>query len=471
MKYQIEEIKHLLRKQLDGSLTPDEQLFLDSVRPLFDELEWNEWMIDAALALPEPESADPLLRQQTEKLLTDAESRASAGDREPKQSNFPWSVRRNTRWITRGIAACVAVFVLGLLFYIYNPHFVLDEWQRCSEVDPDAELALSPDPVRLSVGAMGERVTLGYTPGDSIQKGHVVVRLLDQGHYGISLQDESDPLDSGTAGSSSPAGSASSVRSSAPAEQFQRIRFETGAYQQIKVSLPDGATVRLDAGSRLDYCMAYPDSVGDLSQRHEWIYLDGQALLTVREHDDRFHAHHDAQSALLVQTIHGWLEGRPGQFVLRVTQDEIRATILSGNMLLNAHTGPGDQVLARSGTQVRLCKLCNKDQKTEDRWSTDKLNPAKIAQSLTWTKAMRHYRKVPLREFVSDMARWYGIEFEDINCISAKATVNVDMCYRASPSELIEFIRNTGTPVIEHKTYYSFCTPDMENRRYNTPQF
>jgi len=93
----------------------------------------------------------------------------------------------------------------------------------------------------------------------------------------------------------------------------------------------------------------------------------------------------------------------------------------------------------------------------EDEWSVSKLNKADIAQSLTWTQAVRRYRNVPMRDFVSDMARWYGIRFEDINCIPAKIKINVEMCYRADSFELIDFIRGSGIPVIEHKYYYSFC--------------
>lgn len=249
------------RKALDGSLTPEETLFLESVRPLFDEEEWNEWMIDAALELPEAD--DEVRRAQTEKMLTDAKSLASAANAKVRKPLF--------RWSTRGIAACVAVFVLGFLYYIYNPHFVLDDFQRCRDVDPDAELALSSEPARLSYGTGAELeytpFAMGHVPGDSVQQGHVVIRLVERGHYAISVQDQIDTL------------------MAEHVEPSQRIRFETGAYQHIQVSLPDGTIVRMDAGSRLDYRMIFPDSAADLSQSREWIFLDGQALLKIPEHD------------------------------------------------------------------------------------------------------------------------------------------------------------------------------------------
>jgi len=175
----------------------------------------------------------------------------------------------------------------------------------------------------------------------------------------------------------------------------------------------------------------------------------GQALVRIPEKD--------APRTLAVHTVHGWLEGHPREFVLWVTPDEVRATLLSGSMLLHAHTDPGHRVLAKAGTQVRLCKVCNQQSQVEDECSVNKLNKADIAQSLTWTQAVRRYRNVPMREFVSDMARWYGIRFEDINCIPARIKINVEMCYRADPSELIDFIRGSGITVIEHKYYYSFC--------------
>lgn len=87
---------------------------------------------------------------------------------------------------------------------------------------------------------------------------------------------------------------------------------------------------------------------------------------------------------------------------------------------------------------------------------------------MIWTKAVRLYRNVSMREFVYDMARWYGIQFEDIRCIPVNAKVNMTMCYRSDPAELIEFIRNSGIPVIEHKYYYSFCdSVTGENRKHH----
>lgn len=90
------------------------------------------------------------------------------------------------------------------------------------------------------------------------------------------------------------------------------------------------------------------------------------------------------------------------------------------------------------------CKVCNQQNQLENEWTVKKVNKADIAQALTWTKALRLYRNVSMREFVSDMARWYGIQFEDIRYIPVKAKVNMTMCYRSDPAELIKFNRNSG---------------------------
>lgn len=432
MKYHIEELKRLLKKELEGTLTAEEALFLESLRPLFGEEEWNEWRIDAALELPEPD--DPTQRAGMERMLDQAENEIAAAGGDRQSPSVPATLKTRRWWKTTfRVAACVAVFVLWQLWYIYHPHFVLDEAQRCSDVSPTAELRLSSAPVLVSYGKDADPQTeLRELPGDSLQVGAILVRLVDEGSYAVTIRDTA----------------VASVDPAAATGSAVTVSFHTGAYQHIQVSLPDGTVVRLDAGSRLDYHLENPDS-RDASGRREWIGLYGQALVRIPERDD--------PSALLVRTLHGWLKGHPGEFVLRVTPDEVRATLLSGSVLLHAHTDPGHRVLAEAGTQVRLCKVCNEQRQVEDQWSVNKLNKAGIAQSLTWTKAVRHYRNVPMRDFVSDMARWYGIRFEDINCISASTKVNVEMCYRADPAELIDFIRNSGTTVIEHKYYYSFC--------------
>jgi len=437
MKYHIEELKRLLKKELEGVLTAEEALFLESLRPLFGEEEWNEWKINAALELPEPD--DPVQRAGMERMLDQAKKLAAAvegGDRQAPSG--PATPIRGRWWKTAfGLAACVVVFVLWQLWYLYHPHFVLDQAQRCSDVSPTAELRLSSVPVLVSYGEdAGPHTELRELPGDSLQVGAILVRLVDEGSYVVTVRDAAVASMDPAAATDAAAGSAATVS------------FHTGAYQHIQVSLPDGTVVRLDAGSRLDYHLENPDS-REASGRREWIGLYGQALVRIPERD--------GPPALLVQTLHGWMEGRPGEFVLRVTPDEVRATLLSGSVLLNAHTDPGHRVLAKAGTQVRLCKVCNPQRQVEDQWSVDKLSKADIAQSLTWTQAVRRYRNVPMREFVSDMARWYGIRFEDINCIPARIKINVEMCYRADPSELIDFIRGSGITVIEHKYYYSFC--------------
>lgn len=432
MKYHIEELKRLLKKELEGTLTAEEALFLESLRPLFGEEEWNEWRIDAALELPEPD--DPAQRAGMERMLDQAENEIAAAGGDRQSPSVPATLKTRRWWKTTfRVAACVAVFVLWQLWYIYHPHFVLDQAQRCSDVSPTAELRLSSVPVLVSFGEDADPHTeLRELPGDSLQVGAILVRLVDEGSYAVTVRDTA----------------VASVDPAAATGSAVTVSFHTGAYQHIQVSLPDGTVVRLDAGSRLDYRLENPGS-RDASGRWEWIGLYGQALVRIPERD--------GPPALLVQTLHGWLEGRPGEFVLRVTPDEVRATLLSGSVLLNAHTDPGHRVLAEAGTQVRLCKVCNQQRQLEDEWSVNKLSKASIAQSLTWTQAVRRYRNVPMRDFVSDMARWYGIRFEDINCISASTKVNVEMCYRADPAELIDFIRNSGIPVIEHKYYYSFC--------------
>ena len=82
MKYHIEEVKRLLKKELEGTLTTEEVLILKSLRPLFGENQWNEWRIDAALELPELD--DPTQRAAMERILNQAkkQTKSSAGESE-----------------------------------------------------------------------------------------------------------------------------------------------------------------------------------------------------------------------------------------------------------------------------------------------------------------------------------------------------------------------------------------------------
>lgn len=411
------ELIALLKKSFKGALTEQERVYLDMMEHSYDPDEWDGLVVDAMLEL------------RTERLETEATEAKRASGRFVKSGYGP----NKLKWrMSGGIAACVVVGVLWQLWWIYTPTYVLDDFQRCSNIAPQTELLLSPVQAQVTYRQGNSEITLQNLPGDSLQVGTLLIQWVDSGRYVVSLTERLGVDSMSVLGN----------------QELQSVSFMTGAYQHIQVSLPDGAVVRLDAGSRLDYFRVNAAGPHRLKRR-EWLGLHGQALVRIPPRKDA--------STQLIQTVHGSLEGSEGEFVLRVTEHEVRATLLSGALLLTAHDTPDHRVMAKAGTQVLLCKVCNQQNQLENEWTVKKVNKADTAQALTWTKAVRLYRNVSMREFVSDMARWYGIQFEDIRCIPVKAKVNMTMCYRSDPAELIEFIRNSGIPVIEHKYYYSFC--------------
>lgn len=74
MKYKKSIIIQLLKKELEGSLTDDDQLFLRLIRPLFEDDEWQDMEIDATLELPEKSSPEQLA--EIDRMLAEAAKEA-----------------------------------------------------------------------------------------------------------------------------------------------------------------------------------------------------------------------------------------------------------------------------------------------------------------------------------------------------------------------------------------------------------
>lgn len=74
MKYKKSIIIQLLKKEMEGSLTDDDQLFLRHIRPLFEDDEWQDMEIDATLELPEKSSPEQLA--EIDRMLKEAAKEA-----------------------------------------------------------------------------------------------------------------------------------------------------------------------------------------------------------------------------------------------------------------------------------------------------------------------------------------------------------------------------------------------------------
>src|SRR5690606_40607538 len=78
---------------------------------------------------------------------------------------------------------------------------------------------------------------------------------------------------------------------------------------------------------------------------------------------------------------------------------------------------------------------------------------------LVWTKAVRKYKDVPLREFVAQMSFWYGFRVKDYTCLPADRRITTTVCYRKDREAVFAAIRESGVLLYESKGMISFC-PD-----------
>ena len=81
---------------------------------------------------------------------------------------------------------------------------------------------------------------------------------------------------------------------------------------------------------------------------------------------------------------------------------------------------------------------------------------------LIWTRAVRGYEDVPLREFVQEMSRWYGFRVKDYRCLPLDKRITATVCYRKDQKAAFAAIRDAGVLLYENKGMISFCPDDVK---------
>ncbi|HTG54762.1 MAG TPA: FecR domain-containing protein, partial [Niabella sp.] len=89
------------------------------------------------------------------------------------------------------------------------------------------------------------------------------------------------------------------------------------------------------------------------------------------------------------------------------------------------------------------------------------LTEADTASALSWKKATRLYKDIPMREFVSDIARWYNLEIVNITCIPAAVRISVAMCYNTPIDQLLNIFSDSKLKFYKVGNRITFCDPAL----------
>src|SRR5690606_31869165 len=216
-------------------------------------------------------------------------------------------------------------------------------------------------------------------------------------------------------------------------------------YQQAVVRLPDGSEIRLNAGSALEY------PLWNVDKEVSYAKLVGQAWVRLREKEKT-----QRPVKLVIETLNSQLHASEGAYTVLATGTETRATLLEGEAVM-LNKGGERQHLRFPGDAVTMETCCT----TPGGAPTIRVSVACVdtREALGWTRMRREYRNVPVREFVADMSRWYGVRVEDMACIPEGPRITATVCYRAPVGEVYAQLYEADVFMVERDGMVSFCGP------------
>lgn len=156
---------------------------------------------------------------------------------------------------------------------------------------------------------------------------------------------------------------------------------------QRALTLSDGTRVVLDAGSEFRFPERFQGRTRD-------VYLTGEGLFDVRKNGARqFVVHAGAGVVRVLGT----------RFNVRAWKDSqrVEVTVSSGRVTFGAEGGDEEAVVVSQGERSVL---------REGRAPTQ-ASYVDVAKHMRWTSREADFQDVPLREILSQLERWYDLEF------------------------------------------------------------
>lgn len=166
-------------------------------------------------------------------------------------------------------------------------------------------------------------------------------------------------------------------------EREMTVRSERG--QKVKITLPDGSQVRLNAASMLQYKLSYGDSVRK-------VVMKGEGFFEVKK---------DPHVPFIVQTQHLDIEVLGTSFNVYAYEEEqvVETTLITGKVKIMTHTSP-----------VRIAYL-SPDEKALYHIASGDLRVEKTNKRIetAWLRGALVFHSVPLKEILYKLERQYGV--------------------------------------------------------------
>lgn len=401
-------VKALIAKAARRGLTAAEAAEYHAAQKIYTDEEFDEMVAETLLEMGDEIPGDGL-----EGWRPDFEA-IYAKEKPVKKHWWPWRI------------TAVALLMLvgaGVLFYWFRSPQEAQIFVSgpCAGLTVEKEVPVDEYAVALRWGET-EVVQVGKKQhGELLREGSIRVFKTEEGVFRFARQ---------------PSGS----KNTAEAES---VTLTTGLRQQALVELADGTRIRLNAQSGIRYAPTAPPE--------EALKIIGEAYVQRPT---------GSAEPLLIRTENARIRCAKGEFVLLSVKQGTRVAALQGRIGLQL-IGNEKQLLLEEGTRGSVSRYTS----SATGQITDSIKhegPADRTALLVWTKAVRRYKDMPLREFVAQMSRWYGFEVQDYRCLPAEQRVTTTVCYRRDKEAAYAAIREAGVRFYESKGMISFCPDDAK---------
>ncbi len=412
MIHNTEYVRGLIRKSMDGSLTAQEAALLRVARKIYGKEEWQHLVLEA---LEELNSEQPPARLEAAR---------------PDFAKIVETARRRKRMDTvvamaakyGMVAAAMVIVLVGYQLY-QRSSTPKGHTAVCVDLPMDMEIPVSEFASTIHYGDSLDIPIAARTSGHIAQFGNIEVSRDETGALVLIETRKATAVD--TLGNPS-------------------IRFVTGPLQQCEVLLPDGTRIRMNAESELNY----PLHATTPEISYAWVSGETYVRVPRKRGGDR----------VVIETANSQLHTAHGDFAIRALLGNTKVTLLDGDVTAITKRGGLLRNMGRRGNEVQVKTIRELNGNLVDSLVYRRRGNPEMA--IAWTKAGRHYRDAPLREFVADMSRWYGIQVKDIHCIPESMRVSATVCYRAPLDEALAVVNKAGLRVHRTNGMYSFCDPD-----------
>jgi transmembrane sensor len=202
----------------------------------------------------------------------------------------------------------------------------------------------------------------------------------------------------------------SPVQQAQMAQNPQAKQAETRNATKIKLQLPDGSTVWMNAGSKLNY-----EKIEEGNLRE--VYLTGEAYFDVKRNPKRPFIIHTSTMDLRVLGTEFNVKAYPGDAT-------VEASLIHGSVEVVLKSNPGKKYILKPDEKIVLYK----SQRVEKAVAPERIkevvlpgvaiqkltyiNGAAVSKEAAWTRNMLIFEDEPFEEVARKMERWFDVQFE-----------------------------------------------------------